>query len=564
MAGVAISSDASRGRVTGLRYAVAVLALAAAYVLLAEIGFSQAFAIRQVTAVWPPTGLAVAILLLGGLGLWPGIALGAFAANALTHLSPLTALCIAFGNTLGPLAAAVMLRRFAVDARLERVRDVLLLATCGATAMLVSATNGVVCLAVAGVVPWHDYAAVWRLWWSGDAMGVLLFAPVILTWVPKFKQGRIVEGRTLEQILFGPVMLAGVWLGFMSGLRLGFLVFPLVIWSALRFPQRVTAASVVVMSIGAILGADRALGPFSDATPDQRLAYVITLMAVLSITGLIVGAMTAERDAAEARRIAAERRALEHVTEVAQTLQAAFLPKRLPERSDVTFDALYLTAGRQELVGGDWYDVFTVPDGQIVISIGDMAGHGVGAAVIAAEIRQRILATAFTTSNPAQTLEMVNDMLGDDPQTLATALVAFVDPAEQRIRYASAGHPPPIISGPTIPPRLLPYGGLPLGVLPRVEFDSTTVELEPGALVVFYTDGVTEINRDPVGGERALVDAIAALEGTGVTLAQLRDRVMGSCDPADDALLVLVRLAPSRTFNDEARRRYAPLESRRP
>ena len=527
----------------GVRYVVAVLALAAAYIVFAKIGFTLAFAVRQVSAVWPPSGLAVAAVFLGGSRLWPGVALGAFLANFISGETALCAAGIAVGNTAGPLVATYFLRRRNFEAALERVNDVLTLAASGALAMIVTASNGVLNLALWGIIPWNQTLSTWRTWWSGDTMGVLLFAPLLFTWFAR--PSRRGEGSWLELLAFAPVSLAVAGLGFLSNLRLGFLVLPLVIWSALRFNQRVTTVVVVVTSVIAILGANNAVGPFSGGTPDQRLVYLMTLMAVLSLTGLTFGALTAERELAEERRHAAERRELEQATSIARTLQAAFLPKRLPERADVIFDALYLPAGDQALVGGDWYDVFTIPDGRLVVSIGDMLGHGVGAAVAAAEIRQRIVATAFNTSDPAEILSRVNQTLEDDQ--IATALIAFVDPISTVLRYASAGHPTPIVAGPHIPARILPYGGIPLGVSPDAEYKTLDLVLEREALILFYTDGITEADRDIIATERALIDAVGALvQSTANQPAEtLRQHVMRTQSPVDDVVLLMIRLTAS-------------------
>lgn len=531
-----------------LRYAFALIAVAISYVLMAKAGLALAFSVKQVTSVWPPSGFAVAVLLLAGYRLAPAIYIGAFAANLFTNETALTAAGIALGNTAGPLLGAIILRRLNVDARLERVRDVLLVAAIGVSAMFVTATNGALCLVAAGTVSWHEFANAWRLWWNGDAMGVVLFTPLVLTWAAKRTEKAGPFASSVETLAFIPAALFIAWLGFMNNLRLGFLIFPLIVWSALRLSQRVTTAAIVVITAAAVLGAESARGPFSFGTPDERFAYAMTVMAVLAMTGLIFGAMTAERENAEERRRAAERRELEHAKDVSRILQAAFLPKRLPEHPDLKFDAVYLTAENEELIGGDWYDAFAVPDGQIVISVGDMMGHGVSAAVIAAEIRQRILANAFTTTDPGEILTKVNATLGDHPQMLATALVAFVDPVRQEMRYASAGHPPAIVAGPHIEPHLLLYGGLPLGVLPHVEYEATGVALENDAVVVFYTDGVTELGRDAGAGERALLDGVRLLvekTDTSGPAETLRRHVMGERDAHDDAVLVLVRLAPS-------------------
>jgi PAS domain S-box-containing protein len=670
---------ASKVGVVGISipYPLAIVAIAVAYVVFAEIGFSLAFATKQVTAVWPPTGIAVAALLLCGYRVWPGVWLGAFISNAVSHEPALTAAGIATGNTLGPLLGVFLLRRFVdFDTALERLRDVLgLVILASAFAMTVTATNGVLNLALSGIVPWSDYASVWRVWWAGDAMGVLLVAPLILTWGTARKRVEHKGPNALEVVLLAVALVAVAWLSFMSSLPLAYPVYPFVIWTALRFGQRETAAAIAALSAMAIWGTTHHLGPFSGGSFDHRLILLVTFMAVLAVTGLVLGAVTAERQSAAARLAEAQRelrgreaqleaaeqrfqvlaetvpqivwtadatgwidwynhrwyeytgqtreeaagwgwqrayhpedlprvmqdwplsiatgepfdmelrirrsdelfrwflvraeplrdaarsivrwygtntdidgqkRTLEKTTRIADTLAAAFLPDRLPQRDDLRFDALYLAAGHEALIGGDWYDAFELPDGSIVVSIGDVIGHGLAAAVTAGRIRQVIFATALDAPDPAAILVKVNRTLRYQEDTVATALVAILDRGLGTMRYASAGHPPPIIAGPTIAVRSLSYGGVPLGVEASLDIETFAVTLERDAVLLFYTDGITEFRRDIDETERALRDAVARLARNPSTprpALTVRREVMGSQSPTDDAVLMVVQLS---------------------
>ncbi len=115
------------------------------------------------------------------------------------------------------------------------------------------------------------------------------------------------------------------------------------------------------------------------------------------------------------------------------------------------------------------------------------------------------------------------------------------------MRLASAGHPPPIVAGPTIPARFLPYGGLPLGVLADSDYETHSVALEANAAVLFYTDGVTEFNRNIDAAEQELLAAVDAFvsEPLANPAAIVQRRVMGTSQPIDDVVLMVVRLAPS-------------------
>lgn len=276
------------------------LLVAVLYVLAARAGFSLAFATRQVTAVWPPTGIAIAALWLFGGRAWPGVLAGAFVANALASESLPTALAIAIGNTLGPLLGVRLLALAHFDARMERVRDVLALAFLGAAAaMLVTASNGVVQLLLAGIVSPPAALSVWSVWWAGDAMGVLLVAPLILTWTTQSTQ-RLDRPRHLERLALAALLIVVSWLSFASDMPLAYPVFPVMIWSALRFGQRESAAVVLAISAVALWATVHDRGPFVLGTLDQRLVLLVTFMAVVSATGLLLGAVTAERRAVQA------------------------------------------------------------------------------------------------------------------------------------------------------------------------------------------------------------------------------------------------------------------------
>lgn len=647
-----------------VRYLLSVLALAAAYVGFAEVGFSLAFTTKQITAVWPPTGIAVAALLLFGYRVWPGILLGAFISNALAHEPLFTAAGISIGNTLGPLLAAYGLRRsVAFENAMQRLRDVLGLVLIGsALAMTVTATNGVFNLVIGGIVPWSEYASNWWLWWIGDTMGVLIVAPLILTW-SSTKLGWNFRSRdVLECVVLAVAVTGTAWLLFVRPVTFAYPLYPFVIWTALRFGQRATSAAVVVISAIAVWGTTHGFGPFSTGSPDHRLMLLVTFMAGLSVTGLVLGAITAERRLAGRLLAAAERRfrvlaeivpqivwtadatgwidwynhrwyeytgqtpdeaagwgwqtahhpedfprvmqdwprsiatgepfdmesrirrkdgafrwfllraepgrdahdlverwygtntdiddqkrALQQTTRVAETLQAAFLPGRLPVRADLRFDALYLTAEREALIGGDWYDAFELPDGHIIVSIGDVMGHGVSAAVAAARIRQGIFAMALDSLDPAAILAKVNRMLGLQENAVATALVAIIDSKLTKMRYASAGHPPPILAAPGKPAVSLTYGGVPLGVAAELEAQNVEVTLRRGAVILFYTDGVTEIRRNIESAEAVLKEEVTNLVGdTSISrpAAAIQRAVMGADRPTDDAVLMVLQLSP--------------------
>ncbi len=289
------------------RYLAALAALALVYFAAAKFGLSLAFATKQVTALWPPTGIAVAALLLRGYRVWPGIWVGAFAINALVGDSLLVAAGMAVGNTLGPVLAVLALRRFtAFEPALARVRDVLALVLFGAVmGMAISALNGVASLALGGVIPWSAYAAVWWVWWVGDGMGVLVFAPLIVAWAtpprPRWQRVQVAEIATLFSgvLLVSLVALNGSFLHTAAPFQLQYAVFPFIIWAALRCGPRETATVIALVTGLAVWGAIHDRGPFVTGNLDQRLILLEMFMAAAALTGLVLSAATAERARAQ-------------------------------------------------------------------------------------------------------------------------------------------------------------------------------------------------------------------------------------------------------------------------
>jgi integral membrane sensor domain MASE1/anti-sigma regulatory factor (Ser/Thr protein kinase) len=518
------------------------LLVAVAYVAAAKLGFSLAFTTKQVTAVWPPTGIALAALLLWGYRVWPGIWLGAFASNALSSEPLWTAAAIATGNTLAPVFGNFLLARFGgLENALERVRDVLLLALFGsAIAMTVSATNGVVELALARIVPWSAFFSVWWVWWAGDAMGVMFVTPLLLTWIGA-KPKEPAEGGTLELAALAATLLAASSISFLSNFPLRFSIYPFIIWTALRFRQREMTAAIAVVSGLAIWATSHGLGPWVSGPLDSRLVQLDSWMAVLAITGLVLGAVTAERRSARLDL----QELLTETKRSAVTLQSAFLPEHLPQRRDVRCDVLYIAAEREALIGGDWYDAFDLPDGRIAFSIGDVTGHGLDAAVTAARLRRSIFAAAYDTADPAEILTKADHVLGSRHEAPATALVAVLSRDLSTLRYASAGHPPPIVASPRTAARLLMHGGFPFGIGIPIASETHTVALDPDAAILFYTDGLTEFKRDIERTERAVLQAVTRLVAdphVDRPALFIQRSVMGSQRPADDTVLLVVQL----------------------
>ena len=236
----------------------------------------------------------------------------------------------------------------------------------------------------------------------------------------------------------------------------------------------------------------------------------------------------------------AQRFAREH--RVAEALQKASLPQSLPTPRGMTLHAFYAAAPSEAHIGGDWYDAVELDDGRVVLSIGDVTGRGLEAAVTMANIRQIIRGIAHVHPDPSLMLEAADRALrAEHPDTYVTTFACVLDPIEATLVYASAGHPPAFLrkADGRISPLHSP--GLPLGLRAKSEPETVVVPIDTGDVLVLYTDGLTEAQRTPVEGERELV---AALEDGVILRADdparaLYDQLVGGRARDDIAILTV-------------------------
>lgn len=288
-------------------FALEVLGAATVYFAAARLGLELAVVAKQVSIIWPATGIALAFLVLRGRRLWPAIAIGAFAANLLNDTPLVASAGIALGNTLEALLGATLLLRVGFQPALRRLHDVasvFLLAACLCT--LVSATIGVMSLCLTGAAPWSAFTSLWGTWWIGDAIGNLVTAPFLLVWVDQVRNKWPLRRLTEAALLLCAMLLLSLMVFVDHGRSIPYpvhyLIFPAVIWAALRLGQQATASLVFgAMSI-TILATLAGRGPFVTSNMGGSLSQVALFMAVVAVTGLFLGASTAERNRAERRR----------------------------------------------------------------------------------------------------------------------------------------------------------------------------------------------------------------------------------------------------------------------
>jgi putative methionine-R-sulfoxide reductase with GAF domain len=279
---------------------------------------------------------------------------------------------------------------------------------------------------------------------------------------------------------------------------------------------------------------------------------LITHGAVIGV--LHVGSLTPRKFTApdaELLKLAADRAAVAVQSVVsradraaASALQRSLVPSALPAIPGTDMAARYVPG--RAVVGGDWYDVFMMPSREICVVIGDVAGAGLPAAVIMGRMRSALRAYALETTDPAEVLGRLDrKMQHFEPEVMATVLCAVFDPSLECVRISSAGHLPPVVALPGEPAALAEVpADLLIGVSKDEHRHVTTLEVPPGTLLCFYTDGLVERRDRPL--DDGLKELCGAIEpgSPDAACASLMRTLIGREVVRDDIALLIVRRLP--------------------
>lgn len=263
--------------------------VALAYWLAARLSLNLALVHGQVTPIWPPTGIALVAFLLIGRRAWPAVAVAALAVNLPIGPSPLGAATIAAGNTLAPLVAAELLRRVGFHSELDRLRDAIALIVLGALGgMAISATIGSSVLALSGTIRGTEFWPTWAVWWTGDAMGVLLVAPFLLSLLARPFGLMLTWRRGLElaALLWGTAVVT--YLLFQNQLDLEYLVLPVIMLAAWRFGLRGVAPAALIASGVAIWSAIHGTGPFAGESLLEKMVTLQVFNVSVALTSFFL------------------------------------------------------------------------------------------------------------------------------------------------------------------------------------------------------------------------------------------------------------------------------------
>jgi diguanylate cyclase (GGDEF)-like protein len=288
-----------------LPYTATVVLVAAAYFAAAKLALVAAIPPGYASPAWPPSGMALAAVLLLGIRMWPGIWLGAVLANVAVKSSLAAALLIGTGNTLEALAGAALVHRYLGDSRrFERGQDVVEFVAIAALSATVASSVAAMALALVHSLPWSELLVNWCTWWLGDAMGMVILTPMILSWSLRdeasWTSRRLGEGLCLASsaLVLTYLIFSDGMADRMPSLPLTFAILPFIAWAALRFGQREVATFNALVCAIAVWFTLEGSGPFSRVPTNTSLLLLLAFMGTVVTTGLVLNVVISERSRA--------------------------------------------------------------------------------------------------------------------------------------------------------------------------------------------------------------------------------------------------------------------------
>jgi integral membrane sensor domain MASE1 len=270
--------------------------LTVVYYVAARLSLLLAISPGYATAVWPPSGIALAAMLLLGYRLWPGVWLGAALANYTVSSSPTLAIAMGTGNALEALAGAALMRRYiGVPRRFERARHVIIFVGVAAASCTIAATIAVLSLTIMGIVSWPEFLSNWWTWWQGDLAGIIIVMPLVLSWRLR-RAAPWSRRKKLEAVCFGLLLLLASLVVFSEATGLQtFALLPFMIWAALRFSQRVVTTATAGVCAVAVYFTVQGVGPFALPSLNESLLVLLAFVSTIVVTTLVLSAVITDR-----------------------------------------------------------------------------------------------------------------------------------------------------------------------------------------------------------------------------------------------------------------------------
>jgi signal transduction histidine kinase len=419
------------------RYLVQIVALATAYYVAAQIGFAFEFAGPVAAIVWLPVGVAISFLYLGGIGLWPGVLVGDLLVNDYSALPLGSAVGQTFGNMLEVLVATLLMRRLIPrGAPLASVRSLGRMVMAMAAGAAVSATVGALSLRLGAVIDTGAAPDVWRTWWLGDFAGALVVVPLALAWYKPLPR-RWPRRRGIEAVLMVAAVSGVSELAFLSHEPVAYLVFPTLVWAALRFGARGATLAITIAVGFAVWNTTHNEGPFVFRSITHSVLATQLYLAVAALSTLFLVAVVTEREAF-AKRLAASRARLVEATETERQRLGRNLHDGAQQRLTALAVRLGLAAQDARRVPEEGVPMLEEAGAEVMLAIEELRqiARGIHPVALNLGLAAAIESVAARSSVPVAVLDVPSTRLDDTAE--AAAYYVLAEAATNAERYAHA------------------------------------------------------------------------------------------------------------------------------
>jgi signal transduction histidine kinase len=419
------------------RYLLQIVGLAASYYVAAHVGYELEFAGPVAAIMWLPVGVAISFLYLGGVGLWPGVLVGDLLVNDYAALPLGSAVGQTCGNVLEAVVATLLMRRLIRDAPpLRSVGNLGRMVIAIGAGVAVSATVGSLSLTLGDVISAGDVPDVWRTWWLGDFAGALVVVPAALAWYGPLPRGWP-RARGVEAALMLLAVAGVTELGFRSHEPVAYLVFPPLIWAALRFGERGATAAIATAVGVAVWNTVHREGPFVFSSISHSVLATQLFLAAAALSTLFLAAVVAEREAF-AERLAASRTRLVEATESERRRLRRDLHDGAQQRLTALAVRLGLAAEDVRLVPERGVPVIEDAGEEVILAIDELRqiAHGIHPVALNDGLGAAIRSVAARSSVPVTVVAVPSTRL--DETVEAAAYYVFAEAATNAQRYAHA------------------------------------------------------------------------------------------------------------------------------
>lgn len=482
-----------------LRTLFQIVMLAAAYFVAAVVGLEFAIPPGNASAVWPPSGLAVGVLLLTSWRYIPGIWIGAWSVTLLTGGSLLTATVIATGNSLAALAALQLCKKFIdLESPFKTVKAAFLWIGLSAASCSIAATCGVTWLYLSSVLEPADVYTNWSTWWLGDLSGLMLVTPPILVIRNRIKSGNFtgsISERILAFILLALISqcIFGGWLLEQKAISLLYLPVVIQICLLLRFGTASVFIGNLVITVLAVLGTSQGAGAFGTEAVGQSLFDLQSFLIIYATTGMVLcGLLQSKHDSQrEHHKMSIEIETTKGKMQLAHDIQAGLFPSEPIQNQHAQCVGSCQAA---EDASGDYFDFVEESDDKIVMMIGDVSGHGVGPALLMAETRAYVRALLHKERHLVTILQLLNQFLVEDLDDghFVTFMICRFDAGSGTIEYVGAGHEGLVIHNHGKSTKL-ESSTIPVGMCQTMPgCIAKSMHVHSNEIIALYTDGLVE------------------------------------------------------------------------